>query len=204
MIDAPLHSLMWFVPRASLNALADEISVPFIDELRFDPTVGMADETIRHLSASVLPALKAPHQINRLFFDHISMALAAHVAHAYGGMQIEPRTPKGGLASWQVRRAKEMLVSDLTGATPLGDIATACGLSPGHFARAFRRSTGLAPHAWLLNARVDRAMALLLQPELALSDIALACGFADHSHFSRVFARHTGQSPRAWRRLSIR
>jgi AraC-like DNA-binding protein len=43
-----------------------------------------------------------------------------------------------------------MLIADLTSAIPLAVIAEASGLSAGHFARAFRRSTGLAPHAWLL------------------------------------------------------
>ena len=76
-------------------------------------------------------------------------------------MQTEPRLVKGGLAPWQERRAKEMLVADLAGATPLAEMATACGLSPGHFARAFRRSTGLAPHAWLLKARVEHAIGVI-------------------------------------------
>jgi transcriptional regulator GlxA family with amidase domain len=114
------------------------------------------------------------------------------------------RLKKGGLAPWQERRAKEMLAADLGGATPLAEIAGACGLSAGHFARAFRRSTGLAPHAWLLKARVERAMVMLRQADPSLSEIALACGFADQSHFGRVFTRSTGHSPRAWRRQSLR
>jgi AraC family transcriptional regulator len=204
MTDGPLHSILWFVPRASLNALADEANVPYVDELRFDPCVGIADETIRHLSASMLPALKTPEQVSRLFADHLTLAFAAHVAQTYGGMEPAARLIKGGLAPWQERRAKEMLVADLTGAIPLAEIAAACGLSSDHFARAFRRSMGLAPHAWLLRARVECAMTLLRQPDRSLSEVALACGFADQSHFTRVFTRQTGQSPGIWRRLSIR
>jgi AraC family transcriptional regulator len=199
MTDGPRHSVVWFVPRAALNALADEANVPYVDELRFDPSVGIADETIWHISALMLPALKTPEQVSRLFSDHISLALAAHVAQAYGGMQTGSRLVKGGLAPWQERRAKEILVADLTGAVPLAEIAAACSLSSDHFARAFRRSTGLAPHAWLLQARVERAMALLRQPDPSLSEIALACGFVDQSHFTRVFGARVGITPRAWR-----
>ena len=200
----PFHSVLWFLPRASLNAVADEASAPHVDELPTDPCVGIADSAIQLLSASILPALRTPQQINRLFSDYVSIALAAHVAHAYSGQRAELRAFRGGLAPWQERRAMEMLVADLTGATPLAEIAEACGLSTGHFARAFRRSTGLAPHAWLLKARVEHAMTLLRRPDPSLSEVALACGFADHSHFSRVFTRHTGQTPRDWRRLEIR
>ena len=89
---------------------------------------------------------------------------------------------------------------DLTGATPLDDIASACGLSVSHFSRAFRRSIGLSPHAWLLDKRVEAAKAMLRRREAPLSLIALACGFADQSHFTRVFTRRVGLSPGAWRK----
>jgi AraC-like DNA-binding protein len=58
----------------------------------------------------------------------------------------------------------------------------------------------MSPHQWLLKCRVDLAKDLLSNRKLLLSDIALACGFADQSHFTRVFARMTGASPGAWRR----
>ena len=80
--------------------------------------------------------------MSRLFTDHATLALAAHVAQAYGGMQTVARPVQGGLAPWQEKRGKEMLSADLAGETPLQDIARACGLSLSHFSRAFRRSIG--------------------------------------------------------------
>ena len=201
--DVPVHCMLWLVPRAALNTLADEANVAHIDGLPHAPGKGFVDDTIRHLNLAALAALRRPEQTNRLFVDHLALAFAAHVAQRYGGMECEPQIGHGGLSRQQQRRATEMLSSDLSGATPLCAIAAACGLSSGHFARAFRQSTGLAPHAWLVKARVDRAMALLRLPEMSLSEIALACGFADQSHFSRVFRRQTGQSPRDWRRNAI-
>jgi AraC-like DNA-binding protein len=114
-----------------------------------------------------------------------------------------PRLVQGGLAPWQERRAKEMLAADLADATRLAEVAAACGLSSDHFSRAFRRSTGLPPHAWLLQARVERAMTLLTQRRQPLSEIALACGFVDQSHFTRVFAGRVGATPGAWRSMVL-
>jgi AraC-like DNA-binding protein len=202
--EVPVHCMLWLVPRAALDVLADDANVPRIDGLPHAPGVGFADDTILHLNLAAIAALQRPGQVSRLFVNHLTLAFAAHVAQTYGGMEPAARLIKGGLAPWQERRAKEMLVADLTGATPLAEIAAACGLSSDHFARAFRRSTGLPPHSWLLQARVERAMTLLRQPDPSLSEIALACGFADQSHFSRVFTRQTGLSPRVWRRMSIR
>lgn len=203
MIDGPMHTMMWFVPRQALNALADEANVSHIDELRFDPRISVADEIIRQISAAMLPALRSPDQVSRLFVDHVALALTAHVAHAYGGMPNGPRLEKGGLAPWQERRSKEMLVANLVGNIPLAMIAEACGLSVSHFSRAFRKSTGLAPHAWLLQARVEHAMTLIRRRAQSLSEIALACGFVDQSHFTRVFVQRVGLTPRSWQRVTM-
>jgi len=200
LIDKPLHSLLLYLPRTALDALADEASVPRIAELSYEPGVGAPDETIRSLGLSLRPALHAPEQVSRLFMDHLTLAMAAHVAQTYGGMQPYARLTQGGLAPWQEKRSKEMLAGDLTGGTPLNEIARACGLSVGHFSRAFRRSTGFSPHAWLQHIRIETAKAMLRRREPPLAAIALACGFADQSHFTRIFTRRVGLSPGAWRR----
>jgi AraC family transcriptional regulator len=203
LMDKAFHSLLWYLPRTALSALADQAGVPRVSELRYKPGVGIFDETIKHIGLSLLPALQTPDRVSRLFADHVNLAFAAHAAQTYAGMQSVSRPIKGGLAPWQERRSKEMIAGDLSGATPLHEIADACGLSVSHFSRAFRRSTGLAPHAWLLQSRVEAAKALLRKRDASLSTIAHSCGFADQSHLSRVFTRRVGLSPGAWRKTAL-
>ena len=203
LMDKPIHSLLWYLPRATLDSLADHANVPRIDELHYKPGVAVFDKTLKHIGLSLLPALRTPERVNRLFMDHITLAFAAHAAEAYGGMQPFLKPLKGGLAPWQEKRAKEMIAGDLTGITPLPEVASACGLSVSHFSRAFRKSTGVAPHAWLLLARVEAAKHLLRKPDMSLSKISRACGFADQSHLSRVFTQHVGLSPGAWRKTVV-
>jgi AraC family transcriptional regulator len=81
--------------------------------------------------------------------------------------------------------------------TRLADIS---GLSPSYFRQAFKATTGLAPHQWLIQARCARAKQLLLEGRLALAEIALEVGFCDQAHFTRSFVRIVGASPGAWRR----
>jgi AraC family transcriptional regulator len=107
---------------------------------------------------------------------------------------------RGGLAAWQVRRAKEILSANPDGRVPLKEVARACGLSVSYFSRAFRHSMGTAPHKWLLTHRVEVAKQKLRDNRLSLRDVALACGFADQSHLTQVFTRLVGVSPGAWRR----
>jgi AraC-like DNA-binding protein len=110
---------------------------------------------------------------------------------------------RGGLAPWQLRRAKELMSANLDEQFPLSRLAEECGLSVRHFARAFRHSTGVPPHRWLMTHRLNRAKEQLRDPALSLTEIALACGFADQSHFTRMFTTRLGMSPGAWRRMRM-
>jgi AraC family transcriptional regulator len=192
--------LHFYLPRAALDAIADDANAPRIGDLNYKFGAGGNDATIASLGSTVLPALSRPEQANRLFVDHVMQAVAAHVAQTYGGMR-PPQPHRGGLAPWQARRAMEILATNLDGGVPLKDVAEECRLSVSQFSRAFRVTIGVPPHKWLLMHRVDVAKEKLRNSHLPLSDIALACGFADQSHLTRVFTQTVGLSPGAWRRL---
>ena len=198
----PFHCLMFRLPRRTLEAVSSDACANAVDELRYKPGVSVDDPVVRHLLSALLPAMSATRETNSLFLDQIALALTTHVACTYGGMIPKSKMPTGGLAAWQIRRAKELIRENLTGDVPLAVLAAECGLSVRHFARAFRQSTGLPPHRWLLERRVDRARDLLTNCTLSLSDVAFSCGFADQSHFTRVFTTMVGASPGAWRRAN--
>jgi len=199
LLDKPYHDLFFYLPRSALDAIADDADTRWIGDLNHKH-VAVDDLTIANLGGAVLPALSHPDRANQLFVDHVLLALGTHVAQTYGGMR--PLSPpiRGGLAAWQVRRAKEILSTNLDGRVPLKEVARACGLSVSYFSRAFRRSMGVTPHNWLLTLRVEVAKQKLREGRLSLRDVALACGFADQSHLTQVFTRFVGASPGAWRR----
>jgi AraC family transcriptional regulator len=199
LLDKPYHDLFFYLPRSALDAIADDADAPRIGDLNHKP-VAIDDTTISSLGMAVLPALSHPDQASQLFVDHVLLAVGAHVAQTYGGMRALARPARGGLAPWQVTRAKEILCANLDGRVQLKEVARECRLSVSHFSRAFRRSMGAAPHNWLLTRRVEAAKDKLRDDRLSLSDVALACGFADQSHLTRVFTRMVGVSPGAWRR----
>jgi transcriptional regulator GlxA family with amidase domain len=109
-------------------------------------------------------------------------------------------TARKGLAAWQLELASRRLVSDLSADFPVVQLARLCGLSRSYFARAFKASTGLPPHRWLMHFRIERAKEMLEHDEDSISAIAVSCGFSDQSHLTRVFHAIVGASPAAWRR----
>lgn len=200
VIDKAFHSLFFYIPRSALDSVAEQAGAPRVGELACHPGVGHDDPVIRHVGGSLLEMLHRPDEANQLFVDHMMLGLTAHVAQTYGGLQRVSRSARGGLAAWQTNQACERLESDLGGKLSLEKIAAEFGLSVSHFSRAFRVSTGLPPHQWLLRQRVKTAKQLMTVRDLPLSEIAMSAGFANQSHFTRVFSAAVGVSPAAWRR----
>jgi AraC family transcriptional regulator len=203
VIDKPFHSLFFYLPRSALDGIAEESRAPRMGELACELGTGHNDAIIRNIGASFLQGLRRPAEANQLFIDHMMLALTAHVAQTYGGLRRNSELARGGLASWQAKRACERLESDLGGKFSLQQIAAEFDLSVSHFSRAFRISTGLPPHQWLLRQRVKAAKQLMSVRDLTLSEIAISAGFANQSHFTRVFSEAVGVSPGAWRREKL-
>jgi AraC family transcriptional regulator len=199
LLDKPYHTLFFYLPRAALDAIADEANAPRIRDLSYKPGVGVNDVTISSLGSLLLPALRHPDQANPLFVGHVLLALGVHVAQTYGGVRPVSQLVRSGLAPWQERRAKEMIDANLGGVL-VEELARECGVTRAHFSRSFSRSVGMAPHRWLMKRRIEVAKEKLRDGRLSMCDVAAACGFCDQSHLTRVFTKMVGTSPRAWRR----
>lgn len=109
---------------------------------------------------------------------------------------------RGGLPPRVLRRVRDYIETHLDDSISLQDLASTAGLSISHFTRAFKQSEGMTPHRYLLHRRVRRALGLLAETTLALSEVAMASGFADQSHFCRQFRRFVGATPSRYRWLT--
>jgi len=107
-----------------------------------------------------------------------------------------------GLAPWQAKWTLAYIEASLGSKIAIGEMADRVALSKSHFSRAFKRSFGCPPMAYVGLRRVERAKLMITSTSQRLMDIALACGFADQSHLTRYFRRVVGMSPGLWRRMS--
>jgi transcriptional regulator GlxA family with amidase domain len=113
-------------------------------------------------------------------------------------LQSTPRP--GGLAVWQAKRTMAYIEAHLGSKMAILEMAHLVALSKSHFSRAFKRSLGVSPMTYIAERRVERAKLMMTSTRVRLTDIALACGFADQSHLNRYFRRIVGMSPGLWRR----
>ncbi|WP_296267790.1 AraC family transcriptional regulator [Pseudomonas sp. UBA6562] len=109
-----------------------------------------------------------------------------------------PMAPAEDAAALNLEEGLQGLADERLAHLNLEDLARWAGLGRYALIRACRRATGMTPHAWLLNARINRARVLLRQGG-DLAEVAYRLGFADQSHFQRVFKAHAGATPGAYR-----
>src|SRR5687768_12458748 len=107
-----------------------------------------------------------------------------------------------GLRAYQLQQVLEMVDARIAEPIQVAELAAAAHLSPFHFSRMFKKSTGHAPHAYLTVRRMALARRLLAEDELALADIARRVGYQTQAHFTDVFRKQVGITPGTYRRES--
>ncbi|QUS38068.1 AraC family transcriptional regulator [Tardiphaga alba] len=193
--------LLMEISRPFLIAFAEEHGLPAGAE--FMCVTGTKDPVLSNLLQATLPTFQESASNDLLFLDQLGLTIGAHLFERYAAASMTPiRQVRSPLSKAQLAIATEMLSQGLGDKVTLSDVAAACGLSRGYFIHAFRKTTGLPPHRWVLSHRIERARELILSSDLSLAQIAAVCGFADQSHFTRVFSRSVGTSPGNWRRLT--
>jgi len=201
VVASDVDCISIYASREALVRFQTEHDMPGNGHLHTPAATLHEDRVVRHLGEALLPAIHQPHTASQLYIDNVALALLSRLTeqHATNPTALPPI--RGGLATWQERRAKEMLVAHIDGQVGLDALAAECRLSRAHFARAFKVSTGLSPLRWLNAQRVERAKTLLMTTDHTLDHVAGACGFADASHLTRAFMQDTGVPPGTWRRV---
>jgi AraC-like DNA-binding protein len=202
-LDIPFDSIRFYITQVALDEMANEAGIRRVKGL-YAPNFGARDLVMFGLAQALAGAMEEPGDGTAMFSDCIALAFFAHIVRAYGSVPAAGKNARGGLASWQLQRARDFITANLAGDPLISQVAHECGLSTSYFARAFKQATGVPPYRWLTKQRVEHAKELLRDPGRELADIAQLCGFVDQSHFTRVFSRSEGYSPGRWRRLHRR
>src|ERR1700736_5480723 len=129
---------------------------------------------------------------------------AATIEAASSGCDVPIRGDFGPLPWARLRRVIEYIQQNLDKDLPLAELAALVYMSPYHFARLFKRSTGVPPHRFVIRERIARASAILATPELSIAQISRLVGFRTASHFTTVFRRATGITPNGYRTGHVR
>jgi AraC family transcriptional regulator len=163
-----------------------------------------SDPLLTQLLRSLAAELSRPESDDPLFGDLAVALFAAQLERTLGASVPSRASHRGGLAPFALRRVREYVAAHLAGRVRLHQLADIAGLSQFHFARAFRASMGVSPHAYVLRCRIGEAKRLLSSTSLPIADIARRTGFSGTGQLSTRFRAVTGVTPSAFRSLAGR
>lgn len=182
-----------------LHSVAVEVSNADPERIEIISQLGKQDAQISYIGYALRAALEDSSVASRLYAESLATALAVHLLHNYSTTAQPKREYTGGLPPHKLRRLREYINEHLEDDLSLSDLAEVAAMSPHHFARQFKQTTGLSPHQYVTSRRVEQAKLLLAKTNLSVTEIALRVGCASQSHFSKLFRQITGISPKAYR-----
>ncbi|WP_229160646.1 helix-turn-helix transcriptional regulator, partial [Bradyrhizobium brasilense] len=197
-IHQSVHVVQLYLPHATLARVAGEADTAAPGDLL--ERTGHPDPITSRLLLSAADALEGSAALDALFRQQLTDLLATRLLSAHAGVPATVQATVGGLAPTALRRAIERLRSDSDADVSLAALAADAGLSRFHFCRAFKESTGLSPHAWLRQHRLEQAMNMLRDTDASVVSIAAALGYSSQTAFAAAFRKLTGETPSDWRR----
>ncbi|MDA9548857.1 helix-turn-helix domain-containing protein [Bradyrhizobium yuanmingense] len=197
-IPKPVDVVQLYLPQTTLKRVADEAEAGAPSELL--ERTAHPDPVTSRLLLSAADVLDGNEALDTLFRQQLMDLLATRLLAAHTGSPGTIAPARGGLAPKTLLRAIERLRSDSDADVSLAALAAEAGLSRFHFCRAFKDSTGLSPHAWLRQHRLEQAMNMLRDTDASVVSIAVALGYSSQTAFAAAFRKLTGESPSDWRR----
>jgi len=197
-IHLPLNVVQLYLPHATLERIAGEANMAGPGELL--ERTAHPDLITSRLLMSAADVLEGSAALDALFRQQLTDLLATRLLAAYTGAPVTVQPVIGGLSPNALRGAIERMRSDNDADVSLGALASDAGLSRFHFCRAFKESTGLSPHAWLRQHRLEQAMNMLRDTDESVVSIAAALGYSSQTAFAAAFRKLTSETPSEWRR----
>jgi AraC family transcriptional regulator len=197
-IPKPVDVVQLYLPHATLERVADEADTATPTDLL--ERTAHPDPVTSRLLLSAADVLEGNEALDALFRQQLTDLLATRLLAAHTGSPTTIQPVRGGLSPKTLLRAIERLRSNSDADVSLAGLASDAGLSRFHFCRAFKESTGLSPHAWLRQHRLEQAMNMLRDTDASVVSIAAALGYASQTAFAAAFRKLTGETPSDWRR----
>lgn len=197
--EKPLENLGMFLNPELMKRTA--IENQFSPAFEFVESFQSKDSLIPNIGLALLANADSETPAGKLYTDSLIQTLVLHLLKNYSTANAAKGNTNGGLSGYKLRRVREFIEANLDEDLSLGEIAEIAGLSQFHFARSFRKTTGLTPQQYLMRQRIERAKELLAKDDLPIIEISLRTGFKNQSHFTTLFRKFTKHTPKTWREL---
>lgn len=190
----------FYLPNEALRHCWDDGVVPFG---AVDGIEAQRNPEIERLARAVVREMRSPGPASRVFLDSIALSLGVELRrHQLAGLAAVAH-PTSGLPPRRLKRVHDVIMANIGKDLSLGELAAAAGYSVSRFCHAFKASTGLSPHRYVIQHRVEYARDLVLEGRLTLAEIAAATGFSDQAHMTHSMRRYLATTPKRLRDMTL-
>ena len=181
----------------------DPMEMSLDSQAPLSPRLFFEDPELLKTALKLKAAVDGSEPYDRAYCEALALVLAHDLVRLGRGAPDSKGQHRGGLAGWQQHAVARFIDERLAERVSLRTLAALARLSPCHFARAFKQSFGVPPHRFHTHRRIERAKALLANPEMSATEIGIAIGFSSASSFTMSFRKVTGTTPTGFRRTVI-
>nr|WP_242028581.1 AraC family transcriptional regulator [Pseudanabaena sp. FACHB-2040] len=134
--------------------------------------------------------------MGQLYVESLTQILVIHLLRHYSTLTQPIASQNNSFTRIQLEQAIDYIHTYLNRELSLAKLASVVNISPTYFASLFKQATGISPHQYVIQQRVEKAKLMLKKTDLAIADIALQVGFSSQSHLTQQFKRLTGMTPK--------
>lgn len=198
---AGFDSLQVFIKPALISKVAGQVfsdlgPAELINLLKF------RNESLHSICLALYDELHSGELGNKLYIESLGTAVAVLLLRQCSSCKesVAATGPPAALLEWQWRRVTEYVNTHLDADLSLCELAKIAGISVYHFARLFKDTSGISPHQYVMQQRVEHSKELLRDKRLTILEVCLAVGFLNPAHFTTVFRKLIGVTPKAYRK----
>ncbi len=189
-----------FLPGLAETALREFDADPGRIGLRYEKAI--RDPLIEGIARAIRAEMLDPTPAGNMLAETLATALEVHLLQRHSSLAAAAAslpTARGALDPGRLGRVTEFIETHLGEDLTIEALANEACLSPFHFARAFKAATGMAPHRYLTNRRLEKARSWVAEGQLPLAEIAFRCGLSSQASFTKWFKRLVGATPGEYR-----
>ncbi|WP_347277545.1 AraC family transcriptional regulator [Pseudanabaena sp. FACHB-2040] len=169
-----------------------------IDSNRFElvHSFGQQDLQLHQIGMLMFAELRSGGMMGQLYVESLTQILVIHLLRHYSTLTQPIASQNNSFTRIQLEQAIDYIHTYLNRELSLAKLASVVNISPTYFASLFKQATGISPHQYVIQQRVEKAKLMLKKTDLAIADIALQVGFSSQSHLTQQFKRLTGMTPK--------